>query len=78
MTEPPISPARQALARGDLPGVTRAAQGMLATRPDHAEALFLLGLALAGMGQVREGSRGSRLPWRATRKANIAHNWRGC
>ncbi|GHD02522.1 hypothetical protein GCM10019060_37910 [Novosphingobium pokkalii] len=55
LTEPPISPARQALARGDLPGVTRAAQGMLATRPDHAEALFLLGLALAGMGQVREG-----------------------
>jgi tetratricopeptide (TPR) repeat protein len=55
LTEPPISPARQALARGDLPGTARAAQGMLATRPDHAEALFLLGLALAGMGQVREG-----------------------
>lgn len=53
--DPPISAARQALARGDWPATARAAQAALARAPDMAEALFLLGLALAGMGQVREG-----------------------
>ncbi|NMN05411.1 MULTISPECIES: sulfotransferase [unclassified Novosphingobium] len=55
LTDPGIAAARQALARGDLPATARTAQAVLAVAPDHAEAQFLLGLALAGVGQVRDG-----------------------
>jgi len=53
--DPQIASARACLARGDWLGAARAAQAALARQPDLAEALFLLGLAQAEMGRMREG-----------------------
>jgi hypothetical protein len=68
--------AREALARGDLPGTARLAAALVA-RPDHAEALSCwpwrrpagaIGPALAELAQAVA----------LAPRANIARNWPGC
>lgn len=47
--------AREALGRGDLAGVTKAAQALLQQSPAEPEGYFLLGLAMAEAGQIGKG-----------------------
>ncbi|QQN73744.1 sulfotransferase [Croceicoccus sp. YJ47] len=46
------SEARNALARGDLAAASRAADALIADRPDDADGYFLLGIAAAEAGRI--------------------------